>query len=278
MELTVRDSLGHSPSARAAACLDLGAGCSVAVWENHDDMVRYDAPRNHTFSLYLAGGTGTRRLDAGGIAGHPGAICIMPEGCKSEWQITTPFRFVHLYLSDRRLRDSFATIHDCDARLLDLREATYVDDARLAPDLLMLSRAAEAGNILLAEAAVAQLVGGLAPRRPRLRGGLTPHVLRRVDDWTEAHLDQIIHLDDLAAIAGLSAYHFHRMFQLSRGIAPHAWLVGKRVARARALLATDMALVQIAVDCGFSSQSHMTRVFHKHTGRTPAEYRRQSRD
>jgi len=273
MRQTVHDFLGRSPVAQATAQLDLGAGCSVAIWQNRDDHVRYDTPQNHTFSLYLQGGTGTRRLDAGGIAGHPGAICVMPEGYGSEWEITAPFRFVHLYLSDARLRAGFAATHDCDARLLDLRETTFAEDPQLALHLKQLSHAAETGDVLLGETALSGVFGGLARRAPRLRGGLAPHLLRRIDDWIEAHLDAVIHLEDLAALAGLSGYHFHRMFLLSRGIAPHAWVTDQRVQRARELLRGNLPIAEIAAACGFSSQSHLTRVFRTRIGKTPADYR-----
>ncbi|WP_343038884.1 AraC family transcriptional regulator [Paracoccus aestuariivivens] len=245
----------------------------MAVWQNQHDRILYDAPQNHTFSLYLEGGTGTRRLDAGGISGHPGAICVMPEGCGSEWEITSPFRFVHLYLSDARLRASFAQAHDCDVRYLDMREATFADDPVLASALRRMAVAAVAKDVLLAEAGLADLIAGLSRHSPHLRGGLAPHLLRRIDDWIEANLDAVIHLDDLAGLAGLSGYHFHRMFQLSRGMPPHAWLTARRVRRAQDLLRGPMPIAQIADACGFSSQSHLTRVLRAHTGRTPAGYR-----
>jgi len=277
MRHTVHDFLGRSPVAVAAAQLDLGEGCSVAIWENHDDHMRYEAPRNHTFSLYLQGGTGTRRLDAGGVAGRPGAICVLPEGCGSEWEITTPFRFVHLYVSDARLRAEFARTHDCDARQLDIREATFIDDPRMAGFLAQFAHAAEAGSPLLAETALAEMIGTLPGAKPVFRGGLAPAVLRRTDAWIEAHLDEVIHLDDLARLAGMSGFHFHRMFRLSRGMAPHAWITARRVARARDLLRTPMPIAEVSLACGFSSQSHLTRVFRAQAGRTPAEYRAQVR-
>ena len=273
MRHTVHDFLGRSPIARTTARLDLGAGCEVVIWCNHDDRIRYEAPQNHTFSLYLEGGTGTRRLDAGGVSGRPGAICVMPEGCGSEWEITAPFRFVHLYIPDARLRAGFSEVHDCDARRLDLREATFTEDAALAGALRALAGAAESGDPLRAESALAGLIGGLAAQAPQLRGGLAPHQLRRVDDWIAAHLEEVIHLDDLAALTGLSGYHFHRMFQLSRGMAPHAWVTARRVRRAQELLRGAAPIAEVAAACGFSSQSHLTRVFRARTGRTPAEYR-----
>jgi len=273
MKQAVHDFLGRSPVATRTAWLELGVGASVAIWQNHDDRISYEAPRNHTFSLYLNGGTGTRRTDAGGVSGHPGAVCIMPEGCGSSWEITAPFRFVHVYLSDERLRSGFARTHDRDARLLDLPEVTFADDPRLAAPLSGLARAAEAGDALYAECALAELYGTLHGKAAAVRGGLAPHVLHRVDDWIEAHLDEAIHLEDLARLAGMSEFHFHRMFRLSRGIAPHAWILERRVDRARALLRRGQSIAGVAAASGFSSQSHLTRVFRRHTGRTPAEYR-----
>lgn len=265
-----------SPVARQIAHLDLGAGCGVAIWENQNDERHYDAPRDHVFSLYLQGGTGTQRLDAGGIAGRPGAICVMPEGCGSAWRITTRFRFVHLYLSDARLRSGFAWIHDCDARQMDLAEATFADNPLMARPLQVLSRAALDGDVLLGSTAASELIRGLSPRRVSLRGGLAPHMLRRVDEWIEAHLDQPIHLDDLARLTDLSPFHFHRMFQRSRGVAPHAWVTHRRVMRAQDMLAGRDQIAAISAACGFSSQSHMTRVFQARTGLTPASFRRLS--
>jgi len=277
MKQAVHDFLGRSPVATRTAWLELGLGASVAIWQNHDDRISYDAPSNHTFSLYLDGGTGTRRIDAGGICGHPGAVCVMPEGCGSSWEITAPFRFVHLYLSDDRLRSGFARTHDRDARLLDLPEVTFADVPRLAGPLGGLARAAEAGDTLLAESALAELYGRLNVRALSVRGGLAPHVLRRVDDWIEAQLDEAIHLEDLARLAGMSEFHFHRMFRLSRGIAPHAWILDRRVDRARTLLRRGQPIAEVAAASGFSSQSHLTRVFRRQTGRTPAEYARSAR-
>src|SRR5690606_34173170 len=256
MRRTVRDFLGLSPVAASVAEMDLGEGCAVAIWRNTFDRIRYEAPQNHTFSFYLEGGTGTRRTDAGGVSGYPGAICIMPEGCGSDWEMNGPFRFVHLYLSDARLRSGFVRTHDCDARRLDLHEATFIDSPRLAAPLKQLADAAMAGDILHAESALAELYGALNSKPVIVRAGLASNILRRIDDWIETNLDQTIRLDELAMLANLSEFHFHRMFRLSRGVAPHAWVIERRVDRARILLQSDRPIAEIAVACGFSSQSH----------------------
>jgi AraC family transcriptional regulator len=273
MRQTVHDFLGRSPVAATVAKMNLGEGCAVAIWKNTVDRVRYDAPKNHTFSFYLEGGTGTRRTDAGGVSGYPGAICVMPEGCGSDWEINAPFRFVHLYLSDARLRSGFVRTHDCDARRLDLYEATFINSPHLATPLKQMAAATMADDVLFAESALAELYGALKSKPITVSAGLASYALRRIDDWIEANLDQTIHLDDLAALANLSGFHFHRMFRLSRGIAPHAWIIGRRIDRARVLLQSGQSIAEIAFACGFSGQSHLTRVFRRHIGRTPADYR-----
>ena len=275
---TVEHFLGRSNAANLATKMSLGAGCSVAIWENQNDHVRYEAPHNHTFSLYLKGGTGTRRLDAGKVSGWPGAVCIMPAGQSSEWEITKRFRFVHLYLSDERLRSMFSEAHDCDARQLDLTEANFVDKPNVAQPLAELARAAMSNNMLHAEGALTDLIGVLPGRKARLLGGLAPHVLRRVEDYIEAYLATTIHLNDLALLANMSEFHFHRMFRLVRGCPPRAWITRQRVRRAKQFLRSDTPIAEVSVDCGFSSQSHLTRVFRNQTGRTPAQFRKLLRD
>lgn len=274
MSRTVEHFLGRSNAENLATGLDLGAGCSVAIWENQNDHVRYEAPNNHTFSLYLKGGTGTRRLDAGRISGWPGAVCVMPAGQSSEWEITQAFRFVHLYLSDTRLRSLFSEAHDCDARHLNLVETNFANKPDLALPLAELARAVFSQNTLQADSAMADLIGVLPGRKIRFLGGLAPHILQRVDDYIEAYLATPIHLNDLASLANMSEYHFHRMFRLVRGCPPHSWITRQRVCRAREYLRSEAPIADIAVHCGFSSQSHLTRVFRAQTGRTPAQFRK----
>jgi AraC family transcriptional regulator len=273
MTATVRDTLEGSRSAQCAAALNLGAAGGIAIWENRDDRVSYKGLSGHVFSLYLQGGTGTRRTDRDSGQGRPGAVCILPEGQTSDWEITTPFRFVHLYLTDAALRGDFARIHDCDARRLDLPDLTFAERPRLAAPLARLALAAQSADLLGAEAARADLIGALGSRPVTLKGGLPPHLLRRIDDWIAAHLDGPIRLAELASLTGLSEFHLHRMFRTARGVTLQAAIMGRRIAQAKRLLATDTPLIEIAIACGFSSQSHFTRAFKAETARPPQAWR-----
>ncbi|WP_126978505.1 helix-turn-helix domain-containing protein [Frigidibacter oleivorans] len=273
MAATIRDFLEGSPAARKTASLPMGAASGVAIWENRDDRISYVAPRGHVFSCYLTGGTGTRRVDAGPETGRPGTVCIMPEGQTSEWEITTPFRFVHLYVPDDQLRAAFALTHDCDARRMALPELTFAEVPELVLPLVALAEAARRHDLLMADTAVSDLVERLGTRAVTLKGGLPAHLMRRIDEWIEAHLDQPIRLADIASLTDLSPFHLHRMFRVSRGLPLHGWVTNRRIARARTLLAGTTPLIEIAQACGFSSQSHFTRVFKDRTSTTPDAYR-----
>jgi AraC-like DNA-binding protein len=106
------------------------------------------------------------------------------------------------------------------------------------------------------------------------RGGLSPRVLRRVHDYVEAHLEESLSLDKLAATSGLSLYHFTRAFKQSQGVTPHNYLLQRRIERAQELLIkTDAPMSQIAFATGFADQSHFARRFRQHIGVSPSAFR-----
>jgi AraC family transcriptional regulator len=111
------------------------------------------------------------------------------------------------------------------------------------------------------------------------RGSLAPWQIRRVKTFVEEHLDQSISIRDLSGVARLSSTHFARAFKHSFGEAPHAYIVRRRLRRARHLmLAGDIALSELAFACGFADQSHLCKVFRRTTGITPAAWRRMHRE
>jgi AraC-like DNA-binding protein len=113
------------------------------------------------------------------------------------------------------------------------------------------------------------------PAPDRARGGLPPTTLRRIRDYVDAHLEQTIDLESLAATAELSVYHFARTFKQSEGATPHTYVLERRVAKARELLAaTDLPLSEIALVVGFADQSHFARRFRQTVGVSPGQFRK----
>jgi AraC family transcriptional regulator len=109
----------------------------------------------------------------------------------------------------------------------------------------------------------------------RCRGGLAPWQVRRVTAHIDEHLSGCIQCEDLSALANLSLSHFMRAFRDSFGCPPHTYLMKRRMQRAQGLmLTTSTSLGQIALECGFADQSHLSRLFQRFVGESPAAWRR----
>ncbi|MDQ0314927.1 AraC family transcriptional regulator [Amorphus orientalis] len=136
---------------------------------------------------------------------------------------------------------------------------------------------------LLARAAGCEILAELcrlggAPLTPS-KGGLAPWAERRCLELIRARLTEDISLDELAAEARLSPYHFARMFKKSLGLPPRLYLTRLRVEKACELLEhSNHPITEIALEVGYSSNQVLARVFAKHIGVTPSEFRRAVRD
>ena len=107
------------------------------------------------------------------------------------------------------------------------------------------------------------------------RGGLPPAQLRRVLDLVEAHLGEDTSLRRLAALVQLSPHHFVTVFKQSTGLAPHQYVLRRRIEKAKELLADEprLSLAEVGYALGFASQAHFTVMFRKLVGTTPGAYR-----
>jgi AraC family transcriptional regulator len=103
---------------------------------------------------------------------------------------------------------------------------------------------------------------------------LTRTQLQQAIDYIHAHLDHDLSLAELASTINISPTYFASLFKQAVGIAPHQYVIQKRVERAKLMLSkTDLAIADIALQVGFSSQSHLTQQFKRFTGVTPKQIR-----
>jgi AraC family transcriptional regulator len=139
----------------------------------------------------------------------------------------------------------------------------------------------EAARALLRRAATL-LQSGAARRRRTARAptqvALAPWKAGRVATHIEENLDRSLPVAELARVAGLSDSYFWRAFKGAFGQTPHAFIICRRVERARKeMLKAQEPLSQIALSCGFADQAHLARIFRRATGLAPSEWRRANR-
>lgn len=102
------------------------------------------------------------------------------------------------------------------------------------------------------------------------------HCVREVYRYIDRHYCESCTLSEIAEAVHLSANHLHRVFLESEGCTPYEYVTEKRIEKAKTLiLMGEHSLAQVALETGFCSQSHLTAIFKKHTGQTPAQYRKQ---
>jgi len=122
---------------------------------------------------------------------------------------------------------------------------------------------------LIRKYGVLQFVGG------SISGKLAPWQERRALDFLRNDLTRDITIEALSAECNLSPTHFTRAFKATTGKPPHQWRLSYRIEQVKnALRNTDDPICDIATACGFADQSHLTRVFSRAVGTSPAAWRR----
>lgn len=103
---------------------------------------------------------------------------------------------------------------------------------------------------------------------------LAPKKLNAVFEYIEANLSQKITLSDLASVVGVGKFYLCRLFKSSTNLTPYNYVLQQRVKRAKKLLKnSDLSICDIALECGFSNQSHLAKHFRNTVGTTPRGYR-----
>jgi AraC family transcriptional regulator len=184
---------------------------------------------------------------------------------------------------------------DCAVRARLMRDDAFVtfrlpsiegDErlARLARDLSEELLEEAAGQELVVGALVEQTLVHLLRRYANVRrseqlelsrAGLVDRRIRRAVELMHAHLDRELPLEEIAAAAHLSPFHFARLFKKLAGATPHSYLAALRAARAQALLSeTDLSITEIGARVGYGSSSHFAKAFRQATGISPRDFRR----
>ena len=156
---------------------------------------------------------------------------------------------------------------------------TLSQDPRLATAIYQAFHALHEDELrIVRQSAIDTLLGSLTChldwRKRQAFDPRLPWVAQVARDYLHAHVYEDIGLDDLAQACGVDRFRLTRAFKAAFGLAPHAYLIQLRLAKARQLLARGESPAQVASALGFADQSHMGRWFRRAYQLTPAHYRR----
>ena len=251
------------------------------------DFGRYRFPAHaHDRDVISLIGRGSHSVERRGsrTVADAGSVVMMPRGWvhaggnvdEEGWRILT------LYLPERLLDEVAGelvggapgpeTMPERVTRDLRLRRALV----RLHADVLRAE--GRPADLLGQHEALLALLGYVlrcyGPAREVRPLGAAPRAVGRVRDYLHARWAEPVTLAELSAVAGLSPFRLTRVFKAATGLPPHAYQVQLRVARAQEGLRAGRPIAEVALDCGFADQSHLTRVFKRSLGFTPGQFRK----
>lgn len=284
----VRSRDSHTEFMHRSSWVDASITLDRRRWVCDETELHWTAPQ-HVIILTEQGRTSRTRIQAGGSLVYdgedrPGAVSFVPAGVEREGMYqNADLTYSALWIDPdcqvpgcEKLAHLPTMVNGSDTVIETLLRCLFTElAAGHQPDSAYIEHLA-----VLAALRVSSSLAGAQnmPLSPVLRHApLHRRTLARVDDFIEAHMDGDISLSDLAALADMPVDTFARRFRSATGQAPYAYVIERRIARARQLLATtDTPIGQLALSLGFSSQSHFTTTFRRLNGMTPRVFRAQS--
>ncbi|MFJ8357477.1 helix-turn-helix domain-containing protein [Streptomyces sp. NPDC093984] len=285
-ELGLADTLGilRQPGVRPQRS-SAGLGWDhlyVSCQEEQPYRARFEPAPTHLLILHLSGPVTVHRGQGPKARSRTvprGGLFVQPADRTLSVELGGRLHTVHAYLSDEALREAN------DGRPVELSEELGTTDP-LAEQLVLALAGMTRDWQPSARTYVDHLTGMLAAQLVRRHGtapaepppgpsGLSDRQLAAVRELMEERLAEPLPIAELASAASLSPSQFTRQFRASTGQTPHQHLLGLRLDQACRLLRTGSAPIgQVAVECGFSHQEHLTRVMRARMGTTPAAVRR----
>lgn len=271
----------------ASVRLTASAPILVRRWRGVCPDIEQPPLDHHYITLHLGGAKRIRRTGEGREAWNEiaeGAYSVTPAGSAFRWRTEGPVDFVHLYLRPSSLDEVIAGEFDRDARRVALHDALGARDpllealmGTLADSLTAEKRPSRLYWDGVAHTLTCRLLSlhsTVATTRAQAPHILAPARVERVLAFMDANLATDIALSDLAAVAGVSVFHFIRGFRQATGRTPYECLIHRRLERAKALLReSDLPLSNVARACGFNSAGQFSVMFKRVAGVCPSRYR-----
>ncbi len=253
---------------------DASDGYSFEVFSHHSLSMHVGQP---VLVTSACDGASVHRLQV------PGDLKVVPAGYSRVWEIAAPTSKLVVDLSPWFVREIADEMGISGDRAV-IAPQLHLNDKRIEYIGWALFEELESGDPLgrlyaesLGSALAVRLLRRSAPvALPRVTG-LPKRRLQRVFDYVREHISQDLSLHELAAVAGLSSSHFKLQFRESTGMPVHQYVISARVEHALNLLVqTSVPVADVALQAGFSNQSHLSRHLRRLHGVTPAALRREA--
>lgn len=215
----------------------------------------------------------------------PGAVSLLTRSQKSHWHWTEDVNVTHVYLSYDFVSDVAREVTGRPVEDVALADVLRTDDPLVTAAMdAIATEAAEIvlGGAMYVDSVARQLIIHLLRKYATVsllpverKGCLTMAQRRTIIEFIDANLHEALDITAMASELNLSACTFARHFKKSLGVAPYAYVMRYRLDRAQRMLAeTSTPIKEIAAICGFSDQAHLSRLFARCHGTTPAAFRR----
>lgn len=214
-----------------------------------------------------------------------GVTTLLTRAEPSNWRWSNDLEVSHFYISPSLMTKTASEAFDRDSGSVELHDLLRIEDQVLTwiGDRMVqeVSEGGPGGRLcydalaLQASVHILRKYASVEFKLPCPQGRFRPAHARLIEDYVEQNISRNITLEELANICNCSPVQFARKFQVHFGMRPHAYVLSRKLERARQHLRKDrLALKEIALLSGFSDQSHLNRIFRRHMNVTPAEYRK----
>jgi AraC family transcriptional regulator len=217
----------------------------------------------------------------------PRRICLTPGEAIAQWRHDGHPEILQVYLRQSIYEAAVADMYGCDLSTAAIVPRFAITDPLLEQLAIAIAASLREGTAedglyidTLAQMIAAHLARHHSARSKPPRMPVPQKIsgwrMRRLIEYIEENLGDDLSLERMAAEVGISPLYLARAFKMAVGQSPHRYVLARRLERAKELLrGTDTPIVEVALNVGFSSQSHLSNWFLRQVGVSPAVYRRQ---